>query len=201
MLSSLTYSADGTPQVYDLVQLRQTQTPTQIRAVTWTCKFCAGPMTPVLGPTRQWHFRHQPHTSPCPAQGELEPESERHRALKRSAAESLRLHFSPHVVSVNYEVRLPEAGRIADALLTFQDGTRVAVEAQVSPIALEHLQQRTNSYTDVDVDVIWVFVADSQGQLRPGSPWATARDWLVNEGYMVILAQLDVDVTALLLSQ
>ncbi len=114
MLSSLAFHADGSEQVHDMVELRQTHTPEQIRATTWTCKFCTIPMTPVLGPIREWHFRHQQQLSPCPAQAELEPESERHRTLKRSAAEALRDYFAPHVAHLEYEVRLPEAGRIAD---------------------------------------------------------------------------------------
>lgn len=184
-----------------MVELRRTSTPDDIRHLPWHCKFCGVPMIPVLGAVREWHFRHHQDASECPAHGELEAESPRHRLLKQTAAEALRDYYGARVATLEYEARVKDAGRIADALLTLTDATRLAVEAQVSPISFENLQRRTTSYTGADVDVVWVFIAEDGIQLRPGSSWDTARTWLIDEGYMVLIATLATEVTALPLAR
>ena len=184
-----------------MVELRRTITADDIRRHEWHCKFCNVPMSPVLGPVREWHFRHHPGAGDCPAHGELEAESPRHRLLKQTAAEALQRYYGDRVSRVEFEARVKDAGRIADALLTMTDATRLAIEAQVSPISMENVQRRTNSYSAADVDVVWVFVADEGTTLRPGSSWDTARAWLIEEGYMVVIATLETDVQALPLTR
>lgn len=201
MLSAQTTTPDGQPYVADMVDLRRTVTADDIRRQDWQCKFCQVPMTPILGPVREWHFRHHPGAGDCPAQSELEPESPRHRLLKQTAAEALQRHYGDRVARVEYEARVKDAGRIADALLTMTDATRLAIEAQVSPISFENVQRRTNAYSAADVDVVWVFIAQDGTTLRPGSSFETARAWLIEEGYMVLIATLETDVQALPLAR
>lgn len=197
MLSAQLKTQEERLETHDMAELRRTRTPEDIRSGEWSCKFCEVGMIPVLGVTREWHFRHQRQASECPSHAELEPESERHRLLKRTAGEALKQHYGAQVAALEFEARVKDAGRIADALLTFRNGLRVAVEAQVSPISLENLQKRTHSYTGAEVDVIWTFVAERDGQLKPGSSWATARDWLTEQGYLVVVATLETQVQPL----
>lgn len=99
-------------------------------------------------------------------------------------------HFKNEAASLEYEVRFPEIGRIADAVITLTDGTKVAIEAQISPLSLEHLQERTHAYLRNEMDVIWVFLEQLAGGLKPGSNWELCREWLLNEGFMVLTAQV-----------
>ncbi|MBB5378589.1 competence CoiA-like predicted nuclease [Deinococcus metalli] len=197
----MTTTPTGESEPRDMVALRRTFTADDIRTQEWHCKFCDVAMIPVLGAVREWHFRHLRDASECPAHRELETESPRHRLLKQTAAEALQIHYGARVASLEYEARVKDAGRIADALLTMTDATRLAVEAQVSPISFENVQRRTSSYTDADVDVIWVFIAEEGTRLRPGSSWDNARTWLIDEGYMVVIATLDTEVTPLPLAR
>ena len=72
MLSAQTTAPDGQLRSSDMVELRRTITADDIRRHEWHCKFCNVPMSPVLGPVREWHFRHHPGAGDCPAHGELE---------------------------------------------------------------------------------------------------------------------------------
>lgn len=128
-------------------------------------------------------------TSACPFEVESERESPQHLALKRAAAEALRAHFGSDVATLDYEVRFPHIRRIADAVITLRDGSRVAVEAQLSPLTLEQLQHRTHSYLSDEIEVVWVFLEHEQGGLKPGGLWDTCREWLLDEGYLVLTAR------------
>lgn len=188
MLSAL-LSVDGKARgVRALPTLREKGVSSQeIAAQEWQCKFCDKPMRPRMGAVRSWHFAHQWEASECPFEAESEKESPKHRALKRAAAETLRRHFGEQVESLDYEVRFPHLKRIADALLTLKDGTRVAVEAQLSPLTLQQLQQRTDSYLRDEIEVVWVFLETKGGGLKPA--WEQCREWLLDEGLLVLIAR------------
>lgn len=176
--------------IFDLPTLRlRGKTPESIRAQQWRCKFCHHEMTPKMGPVRTWHFGHAPDATDCPFERESEPESPHHQLLKRTSAEALARHFAAQTPQVEYEVRLPQAGRIADALLTLADGSRVAVEAQLSPITLEELMVRTRAYHQAEIEVVWVFLEE---RLKAGGLWAELRRWLLEEGCLVLSARSEV---------
>lgn len=181
---------EGKESTWDMPQLKQKgKTPKEIKAQEWRCKFCAKEMVARMGAVRDWHFAHKAEASECPFQTESEPETPQHIALKRAAGEGLRRHFAEEFVSLEYEFRFPHLGRIADALITLKDGSRIAVEAQISSLTLQHLQDRTYSYLQGDIDVVWVFLEQSGGGLRAGSIWETCREWLLDEGYIVLTAK------------
>lgn len=47
--------------------------------------------------------------------------------------------------------------RIADVLVTFTDGSRVALESQLASITPDTLEKRTHDYETAGVDVVWCF--------------------------------------------
>lgn len=157
MISALLIREDQEPKPLDMPTLRQKRTREGILGQTWQCKFCGKPMSPRMGAIRAWYFAHKREASECPFESESEKESPQHRTLKRAAGEALRRHFGKEVASLEYEVRFPQIRRIADALITLKDGTRVAVEAQLSPLTLQQLQLRTDSYLKDEIEVVWVF--------------------------------------------
>ncbi|PIG95915.1 competence protein CoiA [Deinococcus sp. UR1] len=177
--------------------LRWERSRADIAAQTWECKFCGQPMVPRMGPLRAWYFAHKRQASECPFEAESEKESPRHQELKRAAAEALCRHFGEEVDTVEYEVRFPHLRRIADAVITLMDGARIAVEAQLSPLTLDQLQERTDSYVRDDIEVVWVFEERAQGNLKPGGLWDACREWLLSEGHVVLTAQFTAHETAL----
>ncbi len=177
---------DPAGQIHDLPGLKdQGMNAADIRAEAWVCKFCEQPMTPKLGVTRVWHFGHKQGGSVCPVHTESDPESQLHLMLKRASGAALRTHFGTQCLSLEYEVRLPEARRIADALIVLQDGSQVAVEAQVSKISLAELQERTHAYLSAEVEVIWVFLEE---RLAVPGLWQELRGWLLEQGCLVLSA-------------
>lgn len=139
MISALLILEGQEPRPLDMLTLRQKKSREEILAQTWQCKFCGKPMRPRMGAIR---------------------------ALKRAAGEALRRHFGKQVATLEYEVRFPHLGRIAGAVLSLTDGTRIAVEAQLSPLTLE---QRTSSYLQDEIEVVWVFQEQEYGGLKPRS--------------------------------
>lgn len=181
--------------------LREKRGREQILAQQWQCKFCGKPMQPRMGAVRSWYFAHKREASECPFEAESEKESPTHRALKRAAGEALRRHFGDQVLSLEYEVRFPHIKRIADALLVLKDGTRVAVEAQISSLTLQQLQQRTDSYLRDEIEVVWVFLEAEAGGLKEGGLWDKCREWLLGEGLLVLTARATIAQTVVPLPQ
>ncbi|MFC4424816.1 competence protein CoiA [Deinococcus navajonensis] len=181
--------------------LRVRRTRQEIQAQQWKCKFCGKPMSPRMGAIRAWYFAHKREASECPFEAESEKESPQHVALKRAAGEALRRHFGTQVKSLEYEVRFPHLKRIADAVLELEDGMRVAVEAQLSPLTLHQLQERTDAYLRDEIEVVWVFLEQENGGLKTGSIWDTCRSWLLSEGLLVLTARATTVQTAVPLKE
>ncbi|MFC5849601.1 competence protein CoiA [Deinococcus petrolearius] len=201
MLSALLIQEGKEARAFDMVYLRQKKGREDIAAQTWQCKFCGKPMQPRMGAIRSWYFAHAREASECPFEAESEKESPQHVALKRAAGEALRQHFGTQVQSLEYEVRFPHIKRIADAVLILKDGTRVAVEAQLSPLTLQQLQGRTDSYLRDEIEPVWVFLEGEVGGLKEGGLWDKCRDWLLSEGLLVLTARATITQTAVPLPQ
>jgi len=106
------------------------------------CQVCDTPMIVKAGLVRQHHFAH---VGRCSGDYQSHPESPAHQDAKRFLAANLRKQFREYAnTSIEYEVPLPEIRRIADLLVTFPTGWRVAHEVQLASITTEQLQERTS---------------------------------------------------------
>jgi competence protein CoiA len=124
-----------------------------LKAGDCLCQVCDAPMIIKAGLVRQHHFAH---TARCTSDYQCHPESPAHREAKRFLATHLREAFSEYTHAViEYEVPIPEVKRIADLLVMFPTGWRVAHEVQLAAITIEQLQERTNDYTLAGIDVVW----------------------------------------------
>jgi competence protein CoiA len=117
------------------------------------CQLCRHPMIVKAGLVRQHHFAH---VGRCPSEYLSHPESPAHWEAKLYLATHLREWFKEYSdVHIAYEVPIPEVKRIADILVNFPMGWRVAPRGQLASITTEHLQERINDYTLAGIDVVW----------------------------------------------
>ena len=117
------------------------------------CQLCGGPLIVKAGLVRQHHFAH---IGQCSSDYQSHPESPAHQDAKRYLATHLGEWFEEYAgATIEYEVPIPAVRRIADLLVTFPTGWRVAHEVQLAAITTEELQRRTNDYTLAGIDVTW----------------------------------------------
>lgn len=117
------------------------------------CQMCGAEMIVKAGQIRQHHFAH---VATCTTEYKSHPESQAHRDAKKFLATHLCEQFQEYAGAViEYEVPIREVMRIADLLVTFPTGWRVAHEVQLASITTEELQERTNDYTLAGIDVVW----------------------------------------------
>ena len=117
------------------------------------CQVCGMPMIVKAGLVRQHHFAH---VGRCSSDYQSHPESPAHQDAKRFLAANLHEQFREYAnTTIEYEVPIPEVRRVADLLVTFPTGWRVAHEVQLASITTEQLQERTNDYILAGIDVVW----------------------------------------------
>ena len=117
------------------------------------CQLCDTPMIIKAGQIMRAHFAHY---ATCVTEYESHPESVEHREAKVFLATHLRESFKEYTSAIiEYEVPIPEVKRIADLLITFPTGWRIAHEVQLASITTETLEARTNDYAKAGVDVVW----------------------------------------------
>ena len=116
------------------------------------CRLCEGQMGVRQGLVRAWHFFHY---ASCTSALEQHPESADHIAAKHRLLMFMAEQFRDSLKSAKVEEPIPEANRVADVLLTFKTGWRVAHEVQLSSITTGELEARTRDYADAGVDVYW----------------------------------------------
>lgn len=125
---------------------------------------CRGAMLVKAGLTVRSHFAHRPN-APCSTRLDSHPESDAHRLGKATVREWLRHRFEAtgfENVTIELEVGIPEARRIADVLVTFPGGMREAHEIQLASITPQELEQRTQSYLNAGIDAFWWIGRNSQ---------------------------------------
>ena len=132
---------------------------TQLGGRDIRCPVCETPLALRRTPGCPPSFRH---TEASSCEGVSHPESPEHDGAKRQvrqlAAEALRpLTSAP----LEYEVWVPEAGRLADLLQLFRCGWGIAYEVQLTPIAAPELARRTDAYARAGLDVHWFLGADA----------------------------------------
>ncbi|MEO6752495.1 MAG: competence protein CoiA family protein [Chthoniobacteraceae bacterium] len=128
------------------------------RAKSYLCQLpdCKQPMRlRVYSKKRRTHFWH---LSGCECASRLEhhPQSREHEEGVFALREWLQKHLaSAFTRPIHREVPLMECGRVADLLVAFPCGWRVAFELQLSAITLDALDARIQSYLRSGTDVIW----------------------------------------------
>lgn len=138
----------------------------QIRKGDLVCKLCGEPMGIRQGLVRAWHFYH---LAVCTSDYAQHPESAEHLSAKQHILEFMCGQFKESLDSAETECALPEINRVADVLLIFKTGWRVAHEAQLSSITTGELAKRTADYRRAEIDVYW--------WLGRGAATETNLDW------------------------
>ena len=156
------------------------------RAKTYLCHLpdCEKPMKlRVYSGRCRAHFYH---LSGCASQLDRHPETPEHRegvyALRSWLAKQLVTCFTQ---GIQREVPLLECKRVADLLVTFPCGWRLAIELQLSAITLDSLDARIQSYLRSGTDVLW-FIGKSADTVA-------VRDLLASRYHFVPLARFPAD--------
>lgn len=117
------------------------------------CQLCSEPMIVKAGLIVRPHFAHY---AQCGSEYRFHPESPEHRLAKRELSRILREQFVEYTDAlIEYEVPIPEIRRVADILVTFPMGWRIAHEVQLCSITIEELEARTHDYNSAGIDVMW----------------------------------------------
>jgi len=117
---------------------------------------CAVALLVRHGAVHRPHFAHRQH---CPYASWTQAQTPEHLATKETIAAWL--HQDPlwHGSVIDLEAKIPEIRRVADILVTFPDGTRVAHECQLSRLSLKKFQARSQAYAQAGIHVYWWFRA------------------------------------------
>lgn len=131
---------------------------TELVAERLACQLCEERMIIRQGLVVRAHFAH---TKSCTCPYAAHPESPEHLAGKASV--SAWLHQQPDLkgTTIALEVPIHARKRIADIMVTFPQGHRLAVEIQLAAITPAQLEARTKDYLDDGIDVIWVLGKDA----------------------------------------
>jgi competence CoiA-like predicted nuclease len=119
-----------------------------------TCQLCGERMFIKAGPLIRPHFSHY-----ADCKSDYKPshaETPEHLFSKIQLRQLLKEQFENlNQIEIDYEVPIPEIRRVADVLVTFPMGWRMAHEIQLANISLEELEERTNDYLRSGIDVYW----------------------------------------------
>jgi competence CoiA-like predicted nuclease len=126
----------------------------ELRAADLICQICEERMIVRHGLIFRPHFAHM---RACPVAYESHPESPEHLLGKAHMSAWLRQQPDFVGASVDLEVPIHARKRIADILVTFPQGHKLAVEIQLASITTEALHHRTEDYLNDGIDVVWVF--------------------------------------------
>jgi competence CoiA-like predicted nuclease len=125
----------------------------QLSAGNIMCQFCEQPLIIRAGQIVRAHFAHK---AVCTSAYVGHPESQEHLLGKAIVAERLRQDFAEYSTArIEFEYPIPEVKRIADIMVLFPNGWRIAHEIQLASITAGILQQRTEDYLHAGIDVFW----------------------------------------------
>jgi competence CoiA-like predicted nuclease len=144
------------------------------------CQLCGSPLMVRAGNVYRAHFSHYGERE-CHSEFKSHPESPEHREAKTILAKFLKESYQEYSSArFDYEVPIPEVRRVADLLVNFPMGWRIAHEIQLAGISIEELQARTDDYYKAGIDVVW--------WLGKSADTLTNRAWCVQTfGYCVTL--------------
>lgn len=134
--------------------ITQTQNPYKLTKGDYICPLCEIPFYVRVSPRGRHHFVHKGEH--CSAGYRFHPESPEHLEAKVFLATHLKEEFPEYVdATIEYEVVFPEILRRVDLLVTFPTGWKQAHEIQLSPITTQELQERSEDYARLEIDVVW----------------------------------------------
>ena len=116
------------------------------------CPVCDTDMTPVISMFYRPHFRH---INKCLSTFAKHTESYAHLAGKEKAAQVLSMRIGG---KIDFEVPIKEANRIADVVLTAEDGAFQIAEVQLSPITVDELRARNADYQKAGAMAVYWFL-------------------------------------------
>lgn len=126
-----------------------------LRSGDCVCQLCGKPLVVRSGLILRPHFAHYAD-SDCDTDYKYHPESPEHREAKVKLIEFLRDTYAEYTnATFEKEKPIPEIKRVADILVSFPMGWRLAHEIQLASITVQELQERTDDYLRVGIDVIW----------------------------------------------
>jgi competence CoiA-like predicted nuclease len=141
------------------IDITQLPNPRQaLQADQILCQVCEERMIVRQGLIIRPHFAHM---RACPLAYASHPESPEHLLGKEQVSTWLRQQPDFADATVELEVPIHARKRIADILVTFRQGHKIAVEIQLASITTEALKDRTEDYLNDGTDVIWVFGRDA----------------------------------------
>lgn|GEM_PF-5164237 len=128
----------------------------QLDGLDLHCPYCPSRFMIVSGERLTPHFRHHEFCRDPIAQLYFSGETEEHRQAKRF----LKALFVQHIK--NYSRAIPElevrdavCNRIADLMISYPFGYRQAIEVQLSRVGVQNIIERTTSYFNGGIDVVW----------------------------------------------
>lgn len=152
-----------------------------VKGREFKCQLCEKKMFLRGGCKTSFHFYH---SSGCHSNYSTNPETPQHIAGKSYIAEEFLPLFHEYAdFRPEYEVPVPEVMRVADIMVSFPMGWRIAHEIQLSPISVNDLEQRTNDYLEAGIDVLWWF--------GKGADTVTNRDWAVKRYHFSLSLAFD----------
>jgi competence CoiA-like predicted nuclease len=149
----------------------------------WRCPHCEQGVIPKLGMLKVWHFAHRPNSQYCITQNEPDynPETLEHIAMKRELMTWAKTHYPHSIVSIEHQLKA--IGRIADVYVD-EEEYQLAIECQWSPISIDDLKRRTESYLEAGIEVLWVL-----GESYRNS---SATQWLKQQQMKYMIARVSV---------
>lgn len=143
------------------VDITRVADPRSLRADSHTCPLCEQQMIVKAGLLVRAHFAHRAACSAA-ERWDVHPESEAHlsaKAFLRDWLHDIVRDYGAERVWIDLEVPIPmpwrPRGRVADVLVVFPCGWRVACEAQLAAITPQEIVERTEDYRMAGVDVFW----------------------------------------------
>ena len=120
------------------------------KQIEWICPICDKKLIHVKESYdgKIEHFRHEKY-----AGHESEPESRNHIFMKKTVYQLMKRYYK----NVFLEKKIGE--RVADILIESGTG-KIAIECQASALSKKRFFERSKSYTDMDVAVLWIWHED-----------------------------------------
>jgi competence protein CoiA len=134
--------------------ITQIENPYKLVKGDYVCPLCEVSFYVRMSPLHRYHFVHKGQL--CQSGYRFHEESPEHLEAKAFLAAHLKEEFPEYFgATIEYEVPFPEIMRRADLLVTFPTGWKQVHEIQLSPITPQELQERSEDYARIEMDVVW----------------------------------------------